>query len=204
MIAPGVNSSIGIYCFDSKESSRRTFRKKKYRNNVKYYYNWKKNYLLFKYILAIKGFSHWTQKFTRECSSMRRFWIETIDPYGLFTPGTQLEKAKFFFSSCVSFFFPVARDEMGRPIRFELRSRAWSSSVAQKGKEWGRCLENQCKHNRREYSERFRERREWMPSSCYLWYLSTDLFSHVSPRIMWSGVPFSSTCASVMNQRVNL
>ncbi len=74
------------------------------------------------------------------------------------------------------FFPPSLHDETGRPIRFELRSRA--AAVAQKGESGGAAallLKNQCKQTLKKCILR----EKWTPSYCYHWYLTTDLFSHV-------------------------
>ncbi len=95
----------------------------------------------------------------------------------LFTPGAIIHGTKirgFFFRPVCRFFPPSLREETGRPIRFELRSRAWSSCCCTKRQEWWRCFENQCKQTQKKSILR-----EWMPSSCYLWFLRTYLFSHV-------------------------
>ncbi len=60
----------------------------------------------------------------RENSARWRFWIKTSDPYGaIHTRCNHSRREKrAFFSSCVLIFFMSLHDEMGRPIRFQLRS----------------------------------------------------------------------------------
>ncbi len=58
-------------------------------------------------------------------------------------------------------------DEMGRPIRFELRSHAQSSCCCTKRQEWWRDFENQCKHTPKKSIPR--------KMLSYHWYLRTDL-----------------------------
>ncbi len=62
----------------------------------------------------------------------------------LFTPSEIIRAAKkwrfVFFVLCWFFFSPSLCDEAGRPIRFELRSRARSSCCCTKGWAWWRCF----------------------------------------------------------------
>ncbi len=127
---------------------------------------------------------------------------------GLFTPGMIIRSAKKQ-TSCVLIFFPSLRDEMGRPIRFELRSRARSSCCCTEGWERWHGFEKHCKQTPKKSIPV--ERREWMRTSCFRWYLRTDLFSPSLYRItfllvlhwiMRSGEhrPFYSTCASDTSQ----
>ncbi len=51
-----------------------------------------------------------------------------------------------------------------------------AAAVAQKCENGGAVFENQCKQTPK---KSIPERREWMLSSCYRWYLRTDLFSYV-------------------------
>ncbi len=51
-----------------------------------------------------------------------------------------------------------------------------AAAVAQKGRSSGAVSKTSINKHRRRI---FWERREWMPSSCYLWFLRTYLFSHV-------------------------
>ncbi len=90
---------------------------------------------------------------------------------GLFTSGAIICGAKkriHFFFRTVSILSPSFRDEMGCQSDLSL------AAGAQKGKEWWRS-----KTSVNKTQKSIRERREWMPRSCYLWYLETDLFSHV-------------------------
>ncbi len=84
------------------------------------------------------------------------FWIKTIVPVGAIH--TRCDHV---------FFHPVCW--------FFQRSRARSRHCCTKEWEWWRCFQNQCKQTPKKSI--LRETR--MLSSCYLWYLRTDLFSHV-------------------------
>ncbi len=99
---------------------------------------------------------------------------------------------------------------MGRPIRFELRSRARSSCCCTKGWEQWHGFEKHCKQTPKKSIPV--ERREWMLTSCFRWYLWTDLFSPSLYRITFLLVlhwimrfgehrPFYSTCVSDRSQR---
>ncbi len=84
------------------------------------------------------------------------FWIKTIFPVGAIH--TRCDHV---------FFHPVCW--------FFQRSRARSRHCCTKEWEWWHCFQNQCKQTPKKSI--LRETR--MLSSCYLWYLRTDLFSHV-------------------------
>ncbi len=73
------------------------------------------------------------------------FWIKTIDPYGLLGANIRSAIKRKKNSALCRFFSLSLHDEIGRPIRFELRSRAGSSCW-----EWWR---SQCKQTEEEYSE---------------------------------------------------
>ncbi len=51
-----------------------------------------------------------------------------------------------------------------------------AAAFAQKGRSGGTVSKTSVNKHRRQV---FWKRREWMPSSCYLWFLRTYLFSHV-------------------------
>ncbi len=99
-----------------------------------------------------KGLFTLNAKIRRECSVRLHFRIETIDPYGAFTPGAincGAKKRGFFFHPVCRFFSPSLHKKTGRPIRSELRSRAWSSYCCTKRQEWWRCFENQSKQTQK-------------------------------------------------------
>ncbi len=80
--------------------------------------------------------------------------------------------ANIFFAPVQQIFYISQSQNTGRPIKFEHGSREQSMCCFTKGWEWWRCFENQCKQTpKKNFPDK---RREWMPNSCYCWYLRTD------------------------------